>query len=76
MTQPCTEKATLERIEKKLDDMHYRMFQGNGTPALMTRVDRMERVQAVGLWAVGLVTGGGIVWGAAAIVGHVIKVVP
>jgi hypothetical protein len=76
MTQPCTERATLERIEKSLNEIHQKLFIGNGTPALTVRVDRMERVQAVGLWAVGLVTGGGIVWGTAAIVGHVIKVVP
>jgi hypothetical protein len=76
MTQPCTEKATLERIERSLNEIHQKLFIGNGNAALMTRVDRVERVQAVALWAVGLVTGGGIVWGAATIMSHVIQVAP
>jgi hypothetical protein len=76
MTQPCTEKETLHRIEAKIDEMHSKMFIGNGTPAMTVRIDRLETFKAVTVWAAGLVTGGGIVWGAATIVGHVIRVAP
>ena len=75
MTQPCTEKDTLKRIEDKIDEMHAKMFIGNGTPSLLVRVDRLETFKAAAMWAIGLVTGGGLVWGAMAIVQHVFKVV-
>ena len=46
----------LERIEKKLDEITYAL-NGNGTPGLKTRIDRLERLASGGAWVFGLVGG-------------------
>ena len=33
----------LERIERMVDDIHQRLFVGNGKPALMTLIDRHDQ---------------------------------
>ena len=43
---PCSEKDTLTRIEKTVNDMHKRLFVGNGGPSMTVQVDR--NTEAVG----------------------------
>lgn len=73
VTHICTEKDTLARIERTLNEMHNKMFVGNGTPAVMVRIDRVERVVQAAMWAAGLLGGTGLVAGVSAIVLHVWK---
>ena len=49
----------LERIEKKLDEITYAL-NGNGTPGLKTRIDRLERLASGGAWVFGMI--GGPAW--------------
>ena len=67
VTHVCTEKETLERIERKLDELHGRMFVGNGTPSISVRIDRVEQVQKVALWVASALGGGGLAAGGTAL---------
>lgn len=67
----------VKRIENKVDDaleklndLNRRLYVGNGQPAVMTRLDRIERVVSVLIWAGGII-GGTLLVG---IVGLAIKV--
>lgn len=59
-----------EDDRKLLLDIHKRLFMDNGTPALMTRVDRMERVMSAVSVAVGSVIIAGLIGGATALFHH------
>jgi hypothetical protein len=64
----CRQQAETHLMVK---DIHQRLFIGNGTPATMTRIDRLERIAAVLLWVTSTVGGACIV----AIVGIIVKIV-
>ena len=53
--QQCPFKELLHRIESKLDNLHDKMFVGNGTPSYMVRLDRTETVVKVLIWLAGLI---------------------
>jgi hypothetical protein len=61
-------EGTLSRIDTTTQQLHDRLFVGNGTPAAMTRLDRCERVIAVLIWG-GATFGGALI---VAVVGIVI----
>ena len=46
---------TLSNISHQLNDIHSRLFLGNGTPALVTRIDRSERILIFLMWIVGII---------------------
>ena len=46
-------KAQLDRIERKLDDQHQRLYIGNGTPALTSVVAKHEQVLTALVWTTG-----------------------
>ena len=47
---------TLSNISHQLNDIHSRLFLGNGTPALVTRIDRSERILIFLMWIVGVIS--------------------
>ena len=64
-------KATndaLKVIQATVEDIHKRLFVGNGDPSVMVRIDRTEQIQKVLVWAIGIAGGTVIV----AIVGVVL----
>lgn len=44
MAPPADLKEQLDRIEAKVEALHTRLYVGNGQPAVMTRLDRVERI--------------------------------
>ena len=45
-----------DRLERKVDEILH-MLNGNGSPGLKTRIDRLERLANGGAWVFGLVGG-------------------
>jgi hypothetical protein len=45
-----------DRLERKLDEVLH-ILNGNGTPGLKTRIDRLERLASGAAWLFGLVGG-------------------
>ncbi len=62
-------------IKLGLLQIHDKLFVGNGNPALMVRVDRIEQFISVINWALALLVGGGLLAGVAAIISHVWKAI-
>lgn len=44
----------IARIERIVEDMHKRLFIGNGKPSLMTQIDRHDQQLAAMRWVVGV----------------------
>jgi hypothetical protein len=53
----CKYDSEISKMGAQVDEIYHRMFIGNGTPATMTRIDRLERLAAVLIW-VGSTVGG------------------
>ena len=53
----CKYDSTIAKMGSQVDEIYHRMFIGNGVPATMTRIDRLERLAAVLIW-VGSTVGG------------------
>ena len=54
------DKSREQRIEEKLDEVLYAL-NGNGTPGLKTRIDRLERLASGMAWVFGMVGGPAII---------------
>jgi hypothetical protein len=50
-----TNEDKLTRIERMVDDIHERLFVGNGKPSLTTLLDRHDQQLAALRWALGVV---------------------
>lgn len=46
-------RQRFDKIDTALDDLKKRLFIGNGTTPLATRIDRLERVKCILVWLVG-----------------------
>jgi hypothetical protein len=53
-------ESQLDRLERKQDEILY-ILNGNGTPGLKTRIDRLERLASGAAWIFGLVGGPAII---------------
>ena len=53
-TQTQATCTALQEIRAIVDDTHKRLFVGNGEPAVMIRIDRVEQIARVLMWAVGI----------------------
>ncbi len=47
----CRER--FNKVDAALSDLTNRLFIGNGTTPLLTRIDRLERVKSILVWLVG-----------------------
>lgn len=44
----------LGRVERMVEDIHHRLFLGNGKPSMMTQLDRHEQQLGVIRWVIGV----------------------
>ncbi len=44
----------LSRVERMVEDIHHRLFLGNGKPSMMTQLDRHEQQLGVFRWVIGV----------------------
>lgn len=69
-------RKDIAEIKEIALDTHGRMFIGNGTPAMSTRVDRLERILGLVSCAVGAVIMAGLISGAATLFHHLFRTNP
>jgi hypothetical protein len=76
-THQCNQESRITAIEttggethRLVLDIHKRLVLGNGTPSVMVRLDRVERLSIAAVWVVGGVVLAGLIAGLGAIFEH------
>ena len=67
----CTKENDINEIKTMVGEIHQKLFVGNGTPAICTRLDRVERIVAAVSVAIGTIMLAGLVGGATVIFQHI-----
>lgn len=66
-----TQEDEFQKINKKLDVMHNRLFVDNGSPCIQTRLDRNERMWKVTMWIVSVVCAASITQTVGSVYDHI-----